>query len=90
VTHTAAASAASDAVERMTKVKEFLIGAVAGVVVVWRWRDNIQRYLDEGLIRVADAMDVAQQKADELIDKAKARANPRRRSVIVAGSRAEG
>jgi hypothetical protein len=27
------------------RMKEFLIGAVAGVVVVWRWRDNIQRYL---------------------------------------------
>jgi hypothetical protein len=26
-------------------MKEFFIGAVAGVVVAWRWRDNIQQYL---------------------------------------------
>jgi hypothetical protein len=27
-------------------MKGFLIGVVAGVVVAWRWRDNIQRYLN--------------------------------------------
>jgi hypothetical protein len=27
-------------------MKGFLIGAVVGVVVLWRWRDNIQRYLN--------------------------------------------
>ena len=27
-------------------MKEFLIGAVAGVIVVWRWCDNIQQSLN--------------------------------------------
>jgi hypothetical protein len=40
------ASAVSDAVERLTKMKGFLISAVVGVVLLWRWRDNIQRYLN--------------------------------------------
>jgi hypothetical protein len=56
--------------ERMM-VKAFLLGIVTGGAIVWRWRDGIQRYLDEGRARAVETLENAQKKTEEVIDRAK-------------------
>ncbi len=52
-------------------VKAFLLGTVTGGAIVWRWREAIQRYLDEGRARAVETLESAQKKTEEVIDRAK-------------------
>jgi hypothetical protein len=52
-------------------VKAFVLGIVVGGLAVWRWREDIERYLDQGREGVVEALDKGRQQADAVMDRAK-------------------
>jgi hypothetical protein len=56
---------------------QFLIGAVAGGVAAWHWRDDIRRYMDQKLpdvrSRAADRLQSFERTADNALDRARTR-----------------
>jgi hypothetical protein len=52
-------------------MKAFVVGTIVGGLAVWRWREDIARYLDQGREGVVEALDKTRQQADSVIDRAK-------------------
>jgi hypothetical protein len=62
-------------------MKAFLLGAVVGGLMVWRWRDEIQQYLEAGRARAAQGLEAARQTAEDAVE----RARPRVQSAVRTG-----
>ena len=56
---------------------QFLIGAVAGGLAAWKYRDDIRRYMDRKLpdvrARAADRLESLEKSADSALDRARTR-----------------
>jgi hypothetical protein len=49
----------------------FIVGAIAGGIAAWFWRDEIGRYVDRARKTTADSLQVVEQKTEDVIDRAK-------------------
>lgn len=62
-------------------IRSFIVGAIAGGVAVWLWRDQMQEYLDRKTrtvrVRTADGLEAVEHTAEGLLDRA---AKPLRRA----------
>jgi gas vesicle protein len=49
----------------------FIVGAIAGGVAAWLWRDEIGRYVDRARLKTADSLQAVERKTEDVIDRAK-------------------
>jgi gas vesicle protein len=49
----------------------FIVGAIAGGVAAWLWRDEIGRYIDRARVKTADSLQAVEKKTEDVIDRAK-------------------
>ena len=52
-------------------MKAFLLGTAIGGLAVWRWRNDIARFFDQGREGAVKALETGRKKADAVIDRAK-------------------
>lgn len=57
-------------------IRSFLLGAIAGGLAVWIWRDDIEAYLDQQTrtvrTRAADRVHAVEETAEQVMDRAAA------------------
>jgi gas vesicle protein len=57
--------------EGKAMIGTFIVGAIAGGVAAWFWRDEIGRYVDRARARTADSLNAVEKKTEDVIDRAK-------------------
>ena len=65
-------------------MKAFVFGTIAGGLAVWRWREDIERYVRQGRERVVEVLDKSREQADAVIDRAKQTIEPGPRTATSA------